>query len=128
MSPKIAWLSFNTCLATCLIGGFIYDIAGLRNVGLFIIWSIFAISLLTVLPDVREELIKRQAQDTDKRTGFPPFIRNVVILAIIIFLVWFGALWTAMAYIAAVVILKGLKAAVQELRNKSAGETPEFFL
>jgi hypothetical protein len=78
------------------------------------------------LPGVREDVIKKEAQKSDAPKGFPQFIRDGVILGIMGFLVWFGAFWTAGAYIVAVVIQKGIKASVQELRNKTVGVSPEI--
>lgn len=124
MSLKLSWFLFNTALISCLVCGFVFDIAGLRNVALFTIWLTAVLSVLTLVPLINKDLVEKMAQDN--RPSAPLFARNTVIFITIAALVWFGALWTAGAYIVAVVIQKGVRAAVDELRNKTRGVSPEI--
>lgn len=44
MSEKIRWILTNTMLLCCLLAGFVFNINGLQNIALFVIWTIIIIT------------------------------------------------------------------------------------
>lgn len=125
MSTVIRWTLFNAFLIGALAAGFSMDMPGIRNVAIFLIWVMFALSLLMLLPGVLEKVIEDLASK-DKTSEVPRVLRNIAAIITVSLLVWFGAFWTAGAYIVAFALMRGLSETINKRRDEKRGLSPEI--
>ena len=105
-------LIFHAAIWTGLILGFIFGINGAANVVLFVLWFVSILSFVLLIPDFLKELAKNYKESK---------LRNVwkaSAFAIVGFLVWNGAIVTAVAYTIGILISIMAHAKMKEMKNE----------
>lgn len=85
------WVIANTVFALCVYYGFFEEVAGAKNIALFIAWGLSVLSLMYASDTVVASLKKRGK-------AIPAPIDVAYDLVIIGVFIWFGYIITAIAY------------------------------
>lgn len=109
----LRWAFFNGLFAAALFYGFERGIDGARNVALFWAWFAIVASMFAMSDTVSQPL-------REKGPPVPVWIDGVFDAAVISFLAWHGALWTAGFYLMHTLILH---AAYAPKKTKATGES-----
>lgn len=91
----VRYVVYAVMTIVCLWFGFVAGVNGALNVGLFLVWLQFVISLLNLSTEIRTKAIAQVARSRNPLEPIPLFF--VLQLIIIGLLVWNGAWITAIA-------------------------------
>jgi hypothetical protein len=110
----IRWALWNGAMVSLLWAGLAMDMAGPRNVGLFVVWYFAIISLGTFSNEVR----KRCAANPEWPST-PGWVDGAVDLFIAGLLVWHGRWWAGGAWTIHALLMMVLREKVKETRRQS---------
>ena len=85
------WFLINSLFAACLYWGFYVGVDGAKNVSIFYVWVAFALSLLSFSDEFVNHLKKKKPQ-------VPRWLDYSFDLSVVFFLVWFGFIFSGIAY------------------------------
>lgn len=113
----IRWMLLNGAVLALLWCGLVLDMAGPRNVGLFAVWYVSVISLVTCSDDIIKKLAAKP-----EFPSVPGWIDGTFDLLLVGLLVWFGRWWSGSAYALHILMCMALREKVKKIRSTSNKE------
>lgn len=87
----IKYIAINIALALGVYGAFVMKVNGIENIMLFVVWVQFFVSFFLFSAQMREEVFKNKLL-------IPEWISGPIDLTFTLAFVWFGHIFTAIAY------------------------------
>ena len=94
MNNRLTYFIANGLFFLALWFGLVYDIKGALNIGIFMVWFAFVVSLFTGSKKIKEALIKNK-----NYPSVPMWLDVLFDMTIVILLIWFARWYSGTAYI-----------------------------
>lgn len=111
---KLRSIAISATLVAALYAGLFMGVNGALNVGLFIVWSAFVLSLFCLSTTMQKSM-------AEKERPFPGWFSVSVDIAALAMLAWSGYMLSSAAWLAAMILVHGARSAGEKM-IKEEGE------